>query len=225
MAKKSWRKKFLATVGVRIGYWALTLLYRSLRSRIHHHNHLLAPLKQDQSIIVSVWHRDLLGIGEALRHHNYHTLISRHNDGDILAFVANRWGWKPIRGSSNKYGVEAYRDLLRTLKQAGQVVVITPDGPRGPAETPKPGILRAAQKTDTMIIPATIQYDRCWQLNTWDKFRIAKPFARLDLYLGEGITLESNESLETAAQRLVQAHRNHALRALSAPDQVRGKVD
>ena len=62
-------------------------------------------------------------------------------------------GWKLLRGSSSDRGKEVYKEMVNILADTGNVLVLTPDGPKGPAKEPKPGIIRAAQKTNAVILP------------------------------------------------------------------------
>lgn len=204
---KSTRKQLLRALGKSLGYGILTLLYRSTRCRIENEQALSTLLDGNQSVIISIWHRDLVGIGEALRHLKPHTLISQHNDGEILAHTARKWGWTTLRGSSKKGGSDAYRNMLRALRQPGTALIITPDGPRGPAQQAKPGIVRTAQRAGVPIIPATMRYSRCWTFNSWDRFRLAKPFARITLVLGEPLTIDKNLPENKAISMLATTHK------------------
>src|SRR5439155_310440 len=67
-------------------------------------------------------------------------LISRHRDGGYLAELSERWGYRVVRGSSQRGGDVGLLGLVRYLRQGGEVA-LTPDGPRGPAERMKPGAL------------------------------------------------------------------------------------
>jgi lysophospholipid acyltransferase (LPLAT)-like uncharacterized protein len=73
-------------------------------------------------------------------------LISQHRDGELIARIAERLGYATGRGSSTRGGEEGARDMLR-LAEEGRVLAITPDGPRGPAEKVKPGLVFLASRT------------------------------------------------------------------------------
>jgi len=82
-----------------------------------------------------------------------------------------------VRGSSGKSGAGALRQMVRTLK-AGDHVGITPDGPRGPRMRANAGAVTVARLAGVPIIPATFATSRRKVLGSWDRFVIAKPFAR-----------------------------------------------
>ncbi|MEP6551469.1 MAG: hypothetical protein ABJB95_09805, partial [Gemmatimonadales bacterium] len=42
----------------------------------------------------------------------------------------------------------------------------------------------AAQRSDSYIIPVVAVADRAWQLKSWDRFMIPKPFARVTVAYG-----------------------------------------
>jgi lysophospholipid acyltransferase (LPLAT)-like uncharacterized protein len=113
-------------------------------------------------------------------------LISRHRDGQHLATLAERWGYRFVRGSSRRGGEAGLLGVVRAVK-AGHIVALTPDGPRGPAERVKPGIVAAAQHAGVPIIPASARPSGAWWLQSWDRFCIPKPFARIDVVYGPPI--------------------------------------
>jgi lysophospholipid acyltransferase (LPLAT)-like uncharacterized protein len=98
----------------------------------------------------------------------------------------HRWGYSTVRGSSTRGGSAALRDLVRTVRGGGTVVV-TPDGPRGPRERMKVGALLVAQMTGAPMIPVATGADRSWWVEGWDRFQIPKPFSRLRVEYGEPI--------------------------------------
>ena len=48
--------------------------------------------------------------------------------------------------------MQAFRTMMKRL-QLGESIAITPDGPKGPKEKVKEGIIKLAQMTNTPIIP------------------------------------------------------------------------
>lgn len=109
-------------------------------------------------------------------------LTSASKDGEILAAFLQQFKVRPIRGSSSRRGATALRELIRIMAD-GHDVAITPDGPRGPCYTMNPGVLILAQKAGAAVMPIRIRYSRCWQLKSWDRFQIPKPFCRVDVEL------------------------------------------
>jgi hypothetical protein len=138
----------------------------------------------NHGFIFSLWHGQLLPLLWQHRGEGVLVLISEHRDGEIVARAATSLGFGLIRGSSTRGADRALISMSREL-QAGKEVAITPDGPKGPSEKFAPGALIAAQRSDSFIVPVAAAADRAWRLNSWDRFMIPKPFARVTIAYGE----------------------------------------
>lgn len=126
--------------------------------------------------IYPFWHAHQL---TALMHHyqaRAAIMVSRSRDGEYIARIAARVGFMPVRGSSSCAGAPAFMAMLR-LARAGHPLAITPDGPRGPRHAVNPGVISLAQKSGLPITPMALGLSDFWELPTWDRFRIPKPFA------------------------------------------------
>lgn len=116
-------------------------------------------------------------------------MVSRSNDGDLLAPSLRARHVVPIRGSSSrdgrdKGGARALVQMLRFVQNGG-VGLITVDGPRGPRNTVNPGIVVLAKRAGAWIVPVALVPHRRWILTrSWDRMQIPKPFARLDAAFG-----------------------------------------
>jgi lysophospholipid acyltransferase (LPLAT)-like uncharacterized protein len=124
-------------------------------------------------------------------------IVSQSNDGEILTSLLKNWNYKVCRGSSSKGGKEALQELIEYGKK-GYSIVITPDGPRGPANEIKNGALVIANECNIPIIPIKISYSLKKILKkSWDKFQIPYPFAKCSVGTGEEFFyekyLEENE--------------------------------
>ena len=107
-------------------------------------------------------------------------MVSSSFDGELIARVVNRLGYRAIRGSSTRGAVRA---LLGMHDQAAQGVStsFTADGPKGPRFVAKPGPLLLARSTQQPIYCFHLAPRRAWQLNTWDRMLIPKPFTKVHL--------------------------------------------
>lgn len=137
-------------------------------------------------VIFTLWHGRLLPLSWFHRTWNVVTLISASSDGEYIARVVRRWGYDVVRGSSSRGGGPALRDLVRRLR-AGRSAAVTPDGPRGPRERVKPGVLRAAQLSGVALLPVSAGADRAWWVEGWDRFMVPQPFARVRILYGEPV--------------------------------------
>lgn len=133
-------------------------------------------------------------------------MISRSRDGDFIAEVVQKIGWRPVRGSSTRGGREALQVMIRALKEqnvGGHIV----DGPTGPPRVIKPGLITIAHRARAVICPAYVLYEKPWIINSWDRFMIPKPFSRVQLRFGrlievpEGLGEEAFEALRSRIER------------------------
>ena len=92
--------------------------------------------------IYAMWHAHQFCV-HGIRHRSkLHVLVSRSRDGEIIADVVERWGFKTVRGSKGKKGaVEATMQMISILK-SGENCAMMVDGPKGPARVVKDGVIR-----------------------------------------------------------------------------------
>lgn len=151
----------------------------------------LQRLRDDRTpFIFTLWHGEMLPLLWHHRNEGVAALVSEHNDGEIIARVIERIGYKLVRGSTSQGGGRALLGVVRALKE-GDNVAITPDGPRGPRHKFAPGALIAANRADAPILPIVAHVDRFWQLSSWDGFIIPKPFARVTIGYGPATRITS----------------------------------
>lgn len=112
-------------------------------------------------------------------------LISPSVDGEVAAKIVESWGAVAIRGSSNRTGARALKDMYNTIVKDKISPVTTSDGPTGPVHKFKQGAVLLAQLTQSPMLPIAYTASRCWELKTWDKFIIPKPFSRIIIVVGE----------------------------------------
>src|SRR5881275_2263071 len=120
-------------------------------------------------------------------------LISRHRDGSYLAELSERWGYRVVRGSSQRGGDVGLLGLVRHLRQGGEVA-LTPDGPRGPAERMKPGALAAAQHANALVIAAGARTSSAWWIRSWDQFCLPRPFAAVEIVYSPPFAVEQGKA-------------------------------
>jgi hypothetical protein len=96
--------------------------------------------------------------------------------------------------------------LERSLRE-GRDVVVVPDGPRGPREMVKPGVVALARRSGAPIVPIAVGASAEWRLGSWDEFRIPKPFARCLVRFGEPVQIpgDTAEGADEAARKEVEA--------------------
>ncbi len=85
-------------------------------------------------------------------------------------------------------------DLYITELLKGASGGITVDGPKGPRHVCKPGIVLIAEQTGAVIVPGTAVGKSYWEFNSWDKFKIPKPFTTIKVVFGDPISVPKGAS-------------------------------
>jgi hypothetical protein len=211
--KRGWPVR-LGADAARLG---ITALMRTCRFTDIDIEPALALARSGQPVIFSLWHGRLLPLTWRFRGHGFVPMISRSGDGEYIARIVERWGYRPVRGSSSRGGGEALQDMLAAAA-SGRSLVFTPDGPRGPFQQLKPGVLRAAQRTGLPIVPAAAAADRASYFGRWDRFLVPHPWARVVVSFGEPIAVAPGADaaeLERQRRELTEAM-NSLTRAVDA---------
>ena len=171
---------------IAFGFYLLQVWARTLRYEIDDRANVLGkPVAGNY--IAALWHNRLLLISYVLKKFFPDRLgaglISASRDGDLIADVTQRFGFDVVRGSSSRMGASALLELSEILT-SGRDVLLTPDGPRGPAYELGPGIVFLAQKTGAPVVPINMEYSSCWRVKSWDRFIIPKPFSKVRVIIG-----------------------------------------
>jgi lysophospholipid acyltransferase (LPLAT)-like uncharacterized protein len=137
------------------------------------------------------WHEYILFPFYLRGHCNMTMLLSRHRDAEILSYAAYHLGFDFVRGSTNRGGVAAIRELLDKSRRMN--LTITPDGPRGPRRKMAPGSIYLASKLGLPLVVMGYGYDRPWRVKkAWDHFAIPRPFSRARAILSGEIFVPAN---------------------------------
>lgn len=143
---------------------------------------LQAYMKKDVPVAIVLWHNRLFLAAEIVRRYRQgrpaYALVSASQDGAWLSAFFALAGMRTVRGSSSRLGREAATALVDVLR-AGYDVGITPDGPRGPRYELKPGSIIVARRTRAPMLLVGAEFESAWQLKSWDRFVIPKPFSRV----------------------------------------------
>lgn len=160
-----------------------------------------------QPVLFSLWHSSLITLAYTHRGWRAAVLVSRHRDGELIAQTVHRLGYATGRGSSTRGGVEGLREMMDWAEK-GFTLALTPDGPRGPAEKVKPGIIYLAARTGLPLVPLGMAASSQWTFGSWDRMRLPRPFARVILQYGPALAVPRDPTADEVAQlqsRLEQA--------------------
>jgi lysophospholipid acyltransferase (LPLAT)-like uncharacterized protein len=146
------------------------------------------PLQAPETgpFIYALWHENFLIPIVRFGNSGVAALVSRHADGELLSTMISRTGMKIVRGSTNRGGVAAVREMLRS-DSGPRHLAVTPDGPRGPRRVVQPGVVYLASRTGMRIVPIGVGHRRPWRAKSWDSFAIPRPFSRVRCLFGRPV--------------------------------------
>ena len=171
--------------------------------------------EQRVPVIYALWHNHVFFVPlfRTFERRAVSVLLSAHRDAQIVGVAARLRGIRLVFGSSTRGGARAYLQLLSVL-QGGQSVVMTPDGPKGPAERVKSGVIRLAQQSGCAIVPVALASSRLHRLKSWDRSLLPLPFSKAVFELGEPIYCSAEASLEPLQKQLETAIQATVARAV-----------
>jgi lysophospholipid acyltransferase (LPLAT)-like uncharacterized protein len=178
---------WLARWLIAFGFWLLQIWARTLRYEVDDRAGIIGrPVTENY--IGALWHNRLLifplVLQRFLPNRGGAALISASRDGDLLADAVRRFGYDVVRGSTSRMGASAILQLTEVLA-SHRDVVITPDGPRGPAYELGPGVIFLAQKSGAAVLPMNLEFSHCWRLGSWDRFIVPRPFAKVRVLINQ----------------------------------------
>ncbi len=186
-----------------LGKWILWVWIKSTRITVLGESRYYELRRKKRPVIILIWHGKIFLAPYFFRKKGIMPLISPSEDGEIIAQIVSRWGYKVLRGSSSHSIIRAWSEMRKELKRGGQVIIV-PDGPKGPDREMKPGALKLAQDTRAYLVPFTFSSSKKRNLDSWDNFLIPKPFSRIVAIFGEPFSVEMElaaEDLEKERQR------------------------
>ena len=213
-----------ALLGLILGGY-LWLVLKTVRWSIVNRPPADALLADPRGFIVCFWHgRIAASIGaQPLCRPSRPTrvIISLSEDGQFIARAMELMDLPAFRGSSRKTkdprrrhsGGAAYRQSLDWVRQGG-VLIMTPDGPRGPAEQMAEGAVRMASRTGAPVILMGLATTPALRLKTWDRMQLPAPFGR-GVIAFEGPLL-APEGMDTAAMTALRRDWSARLTAANA---------
>ena len=176
-------------VGRTLGH-VLRVASKTWRARIIGPDEVL-PHRSDrrQRVVYGVWHRDILIASTLCRDLGMVAGASEHGDGDLAAHAAMALGFKIARGSSTRGAVRLLREMLRYARETDADLTLASDGPRGPAQKTKPGVVYLAGRLGWPLVPLGVAARGVKELRSWDRFRVPLPCCKLVLAFGEPLEI------------------------------------
>lgn len=164
-------------------------------------------LNDGQPFVVAFWHGRLIMMAFSWKRCDLvNMLISGHRDGQLVSGMMSHFGSKTVFGSSTRGGAAAFIQLARLLR-SGEIVGITPDGPKGPRMRANDGVIALAKVTGAPILPLTFSASLRYVLESWDRFVLPFPFGRGVFLWGEPIYISKNaDDMEMSEKRVELEH-------------------
>jgi hypothetical protein len=163
------------------------LIGPTMRWRYQNRESADVALAGEKGGIVLVWHGR---IAFAMLQRDYfgpkrkQVMISLSRDGEFIAKAAERLGVPTIRGSTGrgekmfgKGGPTAFRKALACI-EAGEAVVVMPDGPRGPNQVMPMGPVQLAKSSRSQVWLGGFAGRPALKFDSWDEARLPLPFSR-----------------------------------------------
>lgn len=207
--RKPWQHRLLG----RIGNVLLRVLSVTWRRRV------LLPDVPEPGLYVFL-HGNIIPAAVSHIDRGHSVIISTHRDGEIIGQIAQRLGYRTIRGSSTRGGAAAIRAILRAGRE--HAVAVTPDGPRGPIGKVEPTLVGLAARMEWRIHPLGFAVSRAWRAKSWDRFVVPKPFSRIVCVPGApisvpaGLDRDGSQALADVVARSLAEAEEAAERALAA---------
>jgi lysophospholipid acyltransferase (LPLAT)-like uncharacterized protein len=206
LAEYTAKQRALIAAADRAFYALISTVGPSLRWELRGGEHLDRLYRSGKLSIWNFWHNQIFYATWFWRRRGIVVMTSRSFDGEYIARFIQRFGYGASRGSSTRGGTRALISQIRALR-AGFDAAFTIDGPKGPAYVAKPGPALLARKTGHAIVPVHHAGSSYWELSSWDRFRIPKPFSRGLVVVAEPffVTPDADDAEVEAARARLQA--------------------
>jgi len=146
-------------------------------------DHLADVMRRGRQPILALWHGRILSATLYFRDRGIVAMTSENFDGEWVARLMRRFGYRAARGSTSRGGARALVQLRRELA-SGYPAAFTVDGPRGPARQAQPGAIWLASATGHPIVPFHIEASRFWTVNSWDRHQVPRPGSDVAVAIG-----------------------------------------
>lgn len=166
-----------------LGKVLLNFLFITNRIEIKGKKYALNAISTKKPILFCCWHGRLIyaSFGLSKIQKGLWAIASKHKDAEIMGRILESWGYRLIRGSSNKGGKEVLRKMTKIFNSDSPYICITNDGPKGPRNIAKPGSITLARKFGAQILAITGTSTGYKEVNSWDKFRLPMPFGKIKI--------------------------------------------
>jgi len=210
------QQRFFIRFAALMLYWLIRLIGLTMRWEVVGAEGKRGSAPPDQPIIYVFWHNRILPATIFFRRLGIVVMTSQSYDGEIIARLIQKFGYGASRGSATRGGSRSLREMAVCLA-AGFDTAFTIDGPKGPIYVAKPGSIQLAKLSGCPVLPVCQTPLHYWELKSWDRFRIPKPFSRgliayaPLIYVSRDCSEEEMEAKQTELQSALERLHNESL--------------
>jgi lysophospholipid acyltransferase (LPLAT)-like uncharacterized protein len=204
MTINKFKKNILFFAGLYISRFFINVLLLTVRIKIENSEIPENLSNKNQNFTAVFWHGKMLIGWYLFRKFNSAALISPSKDGEILTNLLVNWNYVVVRGSSNDSGKDALKKML-DLADRKMNLIITPDGPKGPAEKMKAGAVVICKKKKLPLLLTGIRMEKKKILKSWDKFEVPIPFSSVTVTYSSPIWIEESLSYDETNEVILKA--------------------
>ncbi len=186
MKEGSLLHKISLVVLPRLGSWLIKAWFSTCRITEHDVENRRQCREHENPVIATFWHFAILYNFYHMRKESGVAMVSASKDGEYISRLASYFGYVSVRGSRNKRGTQAIKELVKYLKE-GRHAALVADGSQGPALKVQPGSIFLASRSGSPILPITWSVSRYWTIPSWDRLVIPKPFSRVEFFYGQPV--------------------------------------
>lgn len=180
---------------------------RTWRYRVEGEEHLRAVREANRGVVFCFWHGRMLELVPLHVDDHVGVLVSTHADGIMAERIVAPLGYVPIQGSERRRPVAGVRGMVRHADSGGDLA-LTPDAHS--AGSVLPGAIGLARLTGHALVPVAAAATPCKRVESWDRFEIPWPGARVQVRYGKPVVIERHaapEDLESCRRGLETALR------------------
>lgn len=204
LSKYSLKERILIRAADLAFYFVITVIGKTLKYEVEDRENFEAIERANKIPIYTFWHNRIFAGTYFFKKRGIILMSSQSFDGEYIARFIQRLGYGVVRGSSTRGGVSALVEMIRLMK-SGLPMGFSIDGPKGPKYVAKMGACLLAKKTGNPVMPFVLESRKYWEIGSWDKLQIPKPFSKVKIIIAPPIYISedaNNEELENSRLEL-----------------------
>ncbi len=171
-------------------YILINLIAKTLRFEVEGYENFEQIERDGKIPIYTFWHNRIFLGTYFWRKRGILVMSSESFDSEYTARFIQRFGYGIIKGSSTRGGIRALTEMIRKMRD-GFPTAFTIDGPKGPRYVAKAGACLLAKKTQNPMMPFSIEVQKFWEVGSWDRLQIPKPFSKARVLIAKPLYISS----------------------------------